>query len=84
MKTFLATMITLLVGLIPALAQPAPSPRTSEPVVVFWFGFDDATLRPDYSDNRRSLEQLDSLIRSREFTVLDTLRIVGKCSCSIE
>lgn len=81
MAPFLTTLIALLAGLIPAQAQPtAPTREASEPVVVFWFGFDDATLRPDYSDNRRSLAQLDSLIRSREFTILDTLRIVGKSS----
>lgn len=81
MRPFLTTLIALLAGLIPAHAQPvAPSPETSQPVVVIWFGFDDATVRPDYSDNRRSLAQLDSLIKSREFTVLDTLRIVGKSS----
>ena len=81
MKTFLTTMIALWAGLIPALAQPAaPSAETTRPVVVFWFAFDDATLRPDYSDNRRSIEQLDSLIGARDFTVLDTLRILGRSS----
>ena len=81
MRALLTTIIALWAGLIPALARPAtPSVETSRPVVVFWFGFDDATLRPDYSDNRRSIEQLDSLISNRNFTVLDTLRIVGKSS----
>ena len=81
MKTFLTTMIALWSGLIPALAQPAaPSAETTRPVVVFWFAFDDDTLRPDYSDNRRSIEQLDSLIGARDFTVLDTLRIIGRSS----
>ena len=82
MRLFLTTMIALLVGLFSAQAQqPAhPSNRTSEPAVVIWFAFDDATVRPDYSDNRRSLEQLDSLINSRAYSRLDTLRIVGKSS----
>ena len=81
MNLFLTTLIALLAGLTPAQVQPAdPSVKTSEPVVVIWFGFDDVTVRPNYSDNRRSLERLDSLIRSRDFTRLDTLRIVGKSS----
>lgn len=81
MNLFLTTLIALLAGIAPVQAQSVdPSPRTSQPVVVIWFGFDDATVRPEYSDNRRSLAQLDSLIKSREFTVLDTLRIVGKSS----
>lgn len=75
-------MIALLAGLFSAQAQqPAhPSDQTSEPTVVIWFSFDDATVRPDYSDNRRSLEQLDSLINSRAFSQLDTLRIVSRSS----
>ena len=81
MNLFLTTLIALLAGIAPVQAQSVdPSPRTSQPVVVIWFGFDDATVRPEYSDNRQSLAQLDSLIKSREFTVLDTLRIVGKSS----
>ena len=81
MKTFLTTMIALWAGLAPVLAQPATSSAdTPRPVIVFWFAFDDATLRPDYSDNRRSIEQLDSLIGTRNFTVLDTLRIIGRSS----
>ncbi len=82
MRLYLTTMIALLAGLFSAQAQqPAhPSNRTSEPAVVIWFAFDDATVHPDYSDNRRSLEQLDSLINSRAYSRLDTLRIVGKSS----
>ena len=81
MNLFLTTLIALLAGIAPVQAQPVnPSSATSQPVVVIWFGFDDATVRPDYSDNRRSLAELDSLMSARNFTVLDTLRIVGRSS----
>ncbi|NLZ18775.1 MAG: DUF3575 domain-containing protein [Bacteroidales bacterium] len=81
MRPLLTTLIALMAGLIPALAQPiGSSAETSPPTVVIWFGFDDATVRPDFSDNRHSLAQLDSLLHERNFTLLDTLRIVGKSS----
>lgn len=81
MKKLLTTIIALLAWFPIAQAQPVrPSDQTNEPTVVIWFALDDATIRPDYSDNRRSLEQLDSLIDNRAFSQLDTLRIVGKAS----
>lgn len=81
MRQFLITIIALWVGLIPAPAQPAASSaKTSRPAVTFWFNLDDATLRLDNSGNRRSVELLDSLINQNNFTVLDTLRIIGRSS----
>ena len=48
--------------------------------VTIYFRFDDATLYPDYLDNRQSFARLDSIMHARTYADIDAILVISKSS----
>lgn len=77
-----AALLVAAFGLVSAFASlpaGAQDPQYREEVTIY-FRFDDATLYPDYLDNRQSFARLDSIMHARTYADIDAVLVISKSS----